>query len=690
MKAKESKSLDALTARNAIAAPESALAEFMYMPGGLQKISCTKGTKQVDVEVIIDQAAAQNLQKQLDLVKGKSAHRPYFDFNHDDEEASFWPESFAWRDTPKPGVYVRGEWSAKGREAVSGKMYRAFSPVFHVDNEKAKPARVICADAAGLNFGGLVNSPAFRENLPFWAKHSGTSPGAQTQHHKMNEEQMAALRAKIATMEHELAGLQAADNKSAESAELIVAKNNELQAGKLELERAELHAENAELQKQIHEVRASQAKEHVRVAVARGAIKAKDAATQAFWETELTNHPEKITALNAVGSSPALAPSPITARSYAPNVIISRESNFGVLKSMGGLIARNAEVTTAYKDKVGLARDFAAIYAKEIVPRLKEGDDIPLSAADALGNTLGTLAATITSVRTLELLTLTFPSLKAIATDFSDQIVSYGDTLKTRFVGIPAVVTYDQTNGWSSSGMTTTDVSITYNQLKGVQIVIDQQTIAGTIRRLFDEIAPAQAYALGKDMVDYVYAIITAAAFANTPTTGATAPSFGRSTVIDVGGALDDNGNPEMGRTLLLNRPVFSQLAKDSTIITMAAFSRNQIITDGMNQTTLPNVEGFNVIKAVNLPGTAIGGATLKGFGFTKSALCLATRLSADYASALAGANNGNLTVVSTPAGFSANQVQFVNHILARSYQRLEVIYGASAGQPLAGQILTN
>ncbi len=371
--------------------------------------------------------------------------------------------------------------------------------------------------------------------------------------------------------------------------------------------------------------------------------------------------------------------------------MISREDNLSVLNRLSAIYARQPSVP--YEDRRLAAREFAALYAKEIVPRIKEGDAIPLRGA----NSLGTLAATIASVRTLELLTLDLPDLSRISTDLSSEIVSYGDTLKTRIVGIPSVVTYNQSTGWAASDKVDVDVPIIYNQYKGVQITLDAQSIAGTVRHLFEETAPAQAYALGKSIVDYVYTLITAANFPGVtlaasstgvavPTIAAGLGAFGRSTIIDLGGCLDDNANPQKGRTLILNRIYHSGLKKDTAIVSLATYQKPEIIEAGL----LPYIEDFSVIKAVNLPATAIGTQTLKGFAFTKSALVLASRLSANYMNTIPGAGNGLLTVISTPSGFSGNQVQFVDNNKATANQRLEVIYGAAAGQPNAGQILTD
>lgn len=683
---------DPITARSAIAPPATVTGEFMIMAGGVQTIHCGQGGKDVSVQVLVDRSAAVNLQKQFEALTASSAHRPYFDFDHDDKMASFWPSQFVWSDSPAPGVYARGEWSAAGKAAIEGKTYRAFSPKFHVDSVRAKPAKVICYPQASLNMGGLVNDPAFKNNLPLWAKAAAPSRQNQTaatphvSHHSMKtKEEVAALTARKSELETEIHALHATGNADAATAEALVSKQGELDRVSSELQIADLEAQNAAKDAALLAQRSKDADTAVNRAVTRGAIAPKDVALQAKWKGLIIDDPSNITLLDAVKGSAALEAGGRGGAMLPPirvnNIAITRASNKDMLTGLQAIAAKNRG-DDRYDKKKEAAREFAALYAKEIVPRLREGDDIPLEA----DNSLGTLSGTLVSMRTLELLTLSFPLLNSIATDFSDQIVTYGDTLKTRIVGIPTVATYNTTTGWpTESDANTTDVSITYDQFKAVPMRFRAHEISSTVRRLFDEIAPAQAYAAGKDMVDYVYALITAA-FTNT-VTAAGLGTFGRSTVIDIGGVLDDAANPEMGRTLLLARPYYSAVAKDNAIITLAAFQRAEIIEKGV----LPDVEGFKIIKAVNLPATTIAGKTLKGFGFTKSALCIGSRLPADYVNVLPGAAHGNLTVVTTPSGFSANQIQFVQHTaIAGTHQRLEWMYGGSRGQVAAGALLTD
>jgi hypothetical protein len=140
------------------------------LPIGLHSITPVAGGIGRPIKVKVDASTADAIEAQRKIMAGKGK-RPYFDFDHEDGAASFWPEGFAWRNGE--GVIAKGEWTARGRKAVEGKDYRAFSPVFHVDNKRSDPAKVICMEHAAPNMGGLVNNPAF--NLPLWAKNAGES-----------------------------------------------------------------------------------------------------------------------------------------------------------------------------------------------------------------------------------------------------------------------------------------------------------------------------------------------------------------------------------------------------------------------------------------------------------------------------------------------------------------------------------
>ena len=186
-------------------------------------------------------------------------------------------------------------------------------------------------------------------------------------------------------------------------------------------------------------------------------------------------------------------------------------------------------------------------------------------------------------------------------------------------------------------------------------------------------------------MVDELYKLFTSANYADNAVTLAPLIDFGRPTLIDVGVLLDGQGVPDgpMNRFCLLNAPYFGGLKKDPAIVTLAAFQAKEIIEQGV----LPDVEGFRVIKAVNL--TANAGATVVGFAGSKSSAVIAARVDSDYATILPGSSYGNVSVVTDPdIGLSVLQVQYVNHQLATANQRISFIFGVAKAQTKAGDVI--
>ena len=648
-----------------ISAAADATGKFMFMPGGTHEITCSRNGKPVTVNVEINAKTVDALNQQLALVsKAKAPHKPYCDFNHDKDMASFWPQSFSWENG---AVYVSGEFSASGKAAIEGKDYRGFSPTFFVDDIDASPAHVICNASAGLNFGGLVNEPAFNKISPLWARNAaGARNESSTDHTEtiMTKEQIAALQAKTSELESQVKALNAkASLTEIENADLS-AKQAEHRALKAEVRAAELEAKDLER-------RETDARAAVQAAVKDGRIPAQSAELQAKWTKQLTEDPSSLVMLEAMSKTHVTT-------SHTSGIQAVSEDPRNVLKAY----AQNRD-----------ARSRGELYAREISPLLAKGQGLiglstirpdgnaPLEAA----NSFGTLVGNIIAQRVLELLRFQLPMLSRISSDFSDQQVKYNQSVITRYIGIPSVGTYNSTTGYPAlSNAAATDVSVTINQHKCVELDLTAEQLAGTARRLFDEQIPAMSYALALDLVTYIMGLITQANFTNPIVTEAI-PNFGRSTLVNVAEALTKLGVPigSQFRTLLLNSDYFGQLQKDSSIIQLAAFQKPEYIQE--NQ--LPPVAGFAVIEAPYLPSTA----NLTGFGFSKSALVAATRLPIDYTTILPGASFGQVNTVTDPdTGASMMQVAYVNHTLGTANFRMAWMYGASAGQIKAGQIITS
>lgn len=312
-----------------------------------------------------------------------------------------------------------------------------------------------------------------------------------------------------------------------------------------------------------------------------------------------------------------------------------------------------------------------------------------IAAGDVTDTDWGTLAGTLVTQRTLELLKFTFPALTAFTTDFSAEPVTFNQTVMTRTIAIPSVVSYNTSTGWSDSTPDTNDVPVVLDAHRGVQIGINENVLASTVRRLFDELAPAQAYALGKDMVDALYTRITDANFTHNRVS--TLANFDRADVVDIATDLNLLGvpiGPNM-RTLLLYSTYFGQLQKDTAIVQLAAFQRPEIITgQQQNGAALAiNVSSFNVYDAPNLP---TNNGNVVGFAGSKSALCIVTRVPNDYASVFPGATGGGVVqlVTNPDIGLTVMLVQYVDHKLGKAAQRIALMYGTAAGQGNAGELI--
>jgi hypothetical protein len=684
-----SEEIEPIECRAAVEISATSRNEVLFLPIGLHSITPVAGGIGRPIKVKVDASTADAIEQQRKIMAGKGK-RPYFDFDHEDGAASFWPEGFAWRSGE--GVIAKGEWTARGRKAVEGKDYRAFSPVFHVDNKRSDPAKVICMEHAAPNMGGLVNNPAF--NLPLWAKNAGAAGeinypnGGEAvrnnkEENKMNAEELAALRAKDQELER--------DEQDESTAAQRAAVKSEIKAAELEIEMAEIKARNDDLQAKVRKRQLDDARLAVRNAVKRGAIAARDLPKQKMWETRIAADPKDQEILDSIpGNMPSLQ-TPIIS---GGRVTISDDDPsriFGELARVSSLSCK----TSQPEQRRTLSREFAAIYAREFKGSNKERMlSFPVSefetaimGADVTDTNLKTLSGSLVTQRTLELLKFTFPSLTMFTTDFSDQAAQFNQTVITRTVTIPSVTSYNTTTGWADSTAANVDVPVTINQHRGVNLTFNEQIMASTVRRLFDEFAPAAAYALSKDMVDNLYANITDANFTNNSVTATSA--FARTSVIDIGTQLTLRGVPlALGqRTLLLYPTVFSKLVADTALITFAAYQKPELITAPQNGASLViPVDTFQVVNAPNLP-TNNGNVT--GFGCSKSALIIATRLPNDYTTANPGANYGSVQVMTEPdIGISVMLTQYVNHQLAAATSRVSLMYGTAAGQTNAGQLL--
>jgi hypothetical protein len=505
----------------------------------------------------------------------------------------------------------------------------------------------------------LLATLALEHSVPLWASD-------QT-------DQLPALRAKKTELEEQLTTLRAQDQEDAAVAQQVQVKESELQTVTTQIEAHELRARNATLEQAVVQQRNKDAEAAVKAAVKRGAIAPKDTELQAKWTKRCVEDPENIELLASIKGSPALDRSVTTQRLILTSggVQVQREDSGAVLRAYA-------------RAKDHLTR--ATLYASEIRPRLKEGDDLPLRAADVTDTNLGTLAGTLVAQRALDLFKLEFDGiLSTIATDFSDQTATFNSTENTRVVVVPAVENYDDTNGWvQGTPAKTVDVPITLDRLRGVPLEFKQTLLASTTRQLFQEQAPAASYALAKDVIDYLYAKITIANFADPAPFAESEINFGRRTFGRVARIFNPGGVPQTNRFALLNSDYFDALAQDPTLTQLATFRSPEIITAG----ELPPVRKFKPLEAPNLPATA----NLAAFFGHRSSLLVKVRVPNDYTAAVpAGASHGLVTTVMDPdTRLTWMLVWFVDHDKGKAKYRISIMYGTAKGNTKGGQIVTS
>lgn len=148
------------------------LDSFQFLPAGRHRVNLGvsgPARRAVEIDVLIEPATAETMRDQLAIIRASyRSVRPFIDMFHEGKVAAFWPETFYFSESPRPGVYVAGQWSEAGRAAVEGCNVRGFSPQFHVDNVRGKPARMKASADATPNMGGLTNIPAFFAMGALW------------------------------------------------------------------------------------------------------------------------------------------------------------------------------------------------------------------------------------------------------------------------------------------------------------------------------------------------------------------------------------------------------------------------------------------------------------------------------------------------------------------------------------------
>jgi hypothetical protein len=212
-----------------------------------------------------------------------------------------------------------------------------------------------------------------------------------------------------------------------------------------------------------------------------------------------------------------------------------------------------------------------------------------------MSNTLGSKNGALIAQRTLETLLELFPMLRQIATDFSAESAKLNQQIISRVVVPGTAKDYHVDNGYVADDRTTVDVPVTIDNFKHHTYGVNDKERSETGRSLVDEFALTSAHALGKAMMDSVFAKVTAA---NYPEVYDVTPeNFDRDDVCEIDEDLADLNVPEAGRFMVLKSSYYKGLKLDTTVIANAGSGADTVKTG-----KLPEVDGFSVSRYPSLP----------------------------------------------------------------------------------------
>ncbi len=240
-----------------------------YAPGGTHTVSATLNGEPSVVTVIVDEAAAQRLDEELqhwiaEAALGRSA-RPFVDFDHEGKSAAAIPTRFYWDD----GIRLDVEWTSSGKEALEGRNYSYFSPTVLVDPETGQFTGLPSSGP----IGSLVNNPAFQNIQRLAAASSNPKPQPKMDELEKIQKQLEAAESKLEKQGEQLVELQALlDTATTEHGE----KDSKLEASAEEIQTLEAKVESLREEKISANIDAKNIKDENREAVLAACLKADD------------------------------------------------------------------------------------------------------------------------------------------------------------------------------------------------------------------------------------------------------------------------------------------------------------------------------------------------------------------------------------------------------------------------------
>lgn len=549
----------------------------------------------------------------------------------------------------------------------------------------------------------------------------------------------AALQERCDQLEAKITELS--DKKDADTRHELAAAEAELEAAQTKLELAKEQEKTKKLEAAETKRTEDQADEAVRQMISSQQIPRMDKEMQASWRDKFVKDPALIPLVVKKPTGGRITPGATSIELTAGSRIEGGFSVPDAMKAFSRILMANAaikihrgmtkgQMEEAYEQKGRLALEAGLFYKKNLAKNRDEWESIPGDAlARAIGleaaqverpnvrqleagdyndpnNQFGILNGTLVLQRTLPLFAYEYPELMAMYTDFSDTPGLLNQTENTHIVIVPAVQKYNtalDANGRPigfqvASPAQVTDAPLTLTDYIAVPIVIGQNILSSTVRRLFDEQSEAGIKAIAGYFTGMVSKLLTPANF--NAYAAVTAPDANGVQTVPVAyttyakgindwsmvdldklsAIFTQNKVPRGNRGILLNTNYYAKLRNDPRLEFFFAASKGDPV---LTQQKLPDgLSGFFPYEAPYLPQTN----NLAFFPFHKAGIILKSRLPMDFTQAVSAMIPGSVTTVTDPdTKISVALVQRVDLIGNYAEWRPEVQLGANVGDNRGG-----
>lgn len=352
-----------------------------------------------------------------------------------------------------------------------------------------------------------------------------------------------------------------------------------------------------------------------------------------------------------------------------------------------------------FKEAIAISRERASILAAGIKPLLNRGDDVRfrdlVAASNGMSHSemvkavqsdpdshLGTVSTGLLLTEDLGYLVNMLGFLKSVSTDFSDKPARFGEPIYTRYKGVPDVLTYVPGVGFTSDATAistagagtvqsalatatasamattptnyvvtksvpaTTDVTVTLNQLKSVDIEFGLDKLASTVRNYFAEQKPMEIYALAEKIATHFMSTVYAASWSGAVTQFIEPlVSWNLKSLTRLKAAMSVSKIPPVGRFALLHTFYHDALLEDPAILTSKAIlTLTNPSMSVFEQTRIPSYAGIQPIETqlASAAGstvtawtdpTTLGSITKVGFAGNASSMVFVSRVPQDFTS---------------------------------------------------------